>query len=86
VGKEFHDPTTELQIIIVIPESKHLPFLALSVQFGIFCFVPFNVGLVYPILGWHRCPEIGTSSIDWAKLSGVYLKTETESSLRNLVF
>jgi hypothetical protein len=30
-------------------------------------------------------PEIGTSSIDWAKLSGFYLKTEAESSLRKRV-
>jgi hypothetical protein len=34
---------------------------------------------------WHRCPEIGTSSIDWAQLCRFYLKTETESSLRNAV-
>jgi hypothetical protein len=27
-----------------------------------------------------------TCSIDWAQLSGFYLKTETESSLRNVVF
>jgi hypothetical protein len=31
-------------------------------------------------------PEIGTSSIDWAQLSRFYLKTETEFSLRNVVF
>jgi hypothetical protein len=31
-------------------------------------------------------PEIGTCSIDWAQLSRFYLKTETESSLRNVVF
>jgi hypothetical protein len=37
-------------------------------------------------LGWYRCPEIGTSSIDWAQLSRFYLKTETESSLQNVVF
>jgi hypothetical protein len=30
-------------------------------------------------------PEIGTSSIDCAQLSEFYLKTETESSLRNIV-
>jgi hypothetical protein len=34
---------------------------------------------------WYRCLEIGTSSIDWAQLSRFYLKTETESSLRNAV-
>jgi hypothetical protein len=43
------------------------------------------VWLVYPTWGWHRCPEIGTSSIDWAQLSRFYLKTETEYSLRNVV-
>jgi hypothetical protein len=31
-------------------------------------------------------PEIGTSFIDWAQLSRFYLKTETECSLRNVVF
>jgi hypothetical protein len=34
---------------------------------------------------WYRCPEIGTSSIDWAQLSRFYLKTETETSLRIVV-
>jgi hypothetical protein len=33
-----------------------------------------------------RRPEIGTSSIDWNQLSRSYLKTETESSLRNVMF
>jgi hypothetical protein len=31
-------------------------------------------------------PEIGTGYIDWAQLSRFHLKTETESSLRNVVF
>jgi hypothetical protein len=31
-------------------------------------------------------PEIVTSSIDWAQMSRFYLKTDTESSLRNVVF
>jgi hypothetical protein len=35
---------------------------------------------------WYRCPEIGTSSVYCAQLSRFYLKTETESSLRNVVF
>jgi hypothetical protein len=30
--------------------------------------------------------EIGTGCIDWAQLSRFYLKTETESSLQNIVF
>jgi hypothetical protein len=29
--------------------------------------------------------EIGTSSVDWSQLIRFYLKTETESSLRNVV-
>jgi hypothetical protein len=31
-------------------------------------------------------PEIGTRSIDWAQQSRFYLRTETESGLRNVVF
>jgi hypothetical protein len=31
-------------------------------------------------------PEIMTSSVYWAQLSGFYLKTETETSLRSVVF
>jgi hypothetical protein len=43
------------------------------------------LGFVYPILCWCMCPEIQTKSIDLAQLSRFYLKTETESSLRNVV-
>jgi hypothetical protein len=32
-----------------------------------------------------QCPEIWTSSIEWAPLSRFHLKTETESGLRNVV-
>jgi hypothetical protein len=47
---------------------------------------------IYAVLGFHIlscvgagwCPEIGTSSNDWAPLSSFNLKTETESSLRNV--
>jgi hypothetical protein len=35
--------------------------------------------LVYPNWCWYSCPEIQTSSIDWAQLSMFQLKTETES-------
>jgi hypothetical protein len=42
--------------------------------------------MVYAVLGlytlswcWYRFPEIGTGTVDWAKLSRFYLKTETES-------
>jgi hypothetical protein len=42
------------------------------------------LGLYTPSWCWYICPEIGASSIDWAKLSRFYLKTE--SSLRNVVF
>jgi hypothetical protein len=41
---------------------------------------------VYPIMCWCWCPETGTGSIDWAQLSKFHLKTEIESSLRNIVF
>jgi hypothetical protein len=41
--------------------------------------------LVFPTLHWCRCAEIGSSSIDWAQLNRFYLKTETESSLRDIV-
>jgi hypothetical protein len=34
----------------------------------------------------HDVSEIGTSSIDWAQQSRYYLRTETDSSLRNVVF
>jgi hypothetical protein len=32
------------------------------------------------------CPETETSSIYWVQLSVLYLRTETVSSLRNVVF
>jgi hypothetical protein len=41
--------------------------------------------LVYPIWCWYRCPETGTSSIDWVQRSRFYLKTETETNLRIVV-
>jgi hypothetical protein len=34
--------------------------------------------------GFCLRPKIKTSSIDWAQLSRFYLKTKTESSLRNV--
>jgi hypothetical protein len=44
------------------------------------------LGLYTPSWCWYRRPEIGSSSIDWTQLSRFYLKTETESSIRNTVF
>jgi hypothetical protein len=41
--------------------------------------------LVYLVWCWYGCPEVETSCTDFAQLSRVYLKTETESSLRNVV-
>jgi hypothetical protein len=35
---------------------------------------------------WSQSPEILTSSLDLTQLSRFYLKMETESSLRNVVF
>jgi hypothetical protein len=43
------------------------------------------LGLYTPFWCWYKCPETETSSIDWVQLSRFYLKTETESSLRNVV-
>jgi hypothetical protein len=43
-------------------------------------------GLCCPwLVCWYRCPESGSSSIDWAQMRRFYLKTETESRLRNVV-
>jgi hypothetical protein len=42
------------------------------------------LGLYTLSWSWYTCLEIWTSSIDWAQLSRFYLKTETESSLRNV--
>jgi hypothetical protein len=41
---------------------------------------------IYLILCWFWCPEVGTNSIDWAQLRTFYPKTETGSTLRNVVF
>jgi hypothetical protein len=40
---------------------------------------------IYPILCWCWCLKIATSSINWAQLSRFHMKTETESSLQNVV-
>jgi hypothetical protein len=48
-----------------------------------FCAV---LGLYTQSWCWYRCPEIGTSSIDWAQLSRFYLQMEIEPSLWNIVF
>jgi hypothetical protein len=45
-----------------------------------------GLALYTPSWCWKSCPEIGTSSIDWAQLSRFFLKTETESGLRNVMF
>jgi hypothetical protein len=42
--------------------------------------------IIYPALCWYRCPEMGTSSIDWAQLSRFRLETDAEFSPRNAVF
>jgi hypothetical protein len=51
----------------------------LTLAGGLYC-----ARYIYPVLCWNLCPEM-TSSIDWAQLSRFHLKTETESSLRNIV-
>jgi hypothetical protein len=42
------------------------------------------VWFIHLIVCWFLCPEIGTSYIDLAQLNRFHLKSETESSLRNL--
>jgi hypothetical protein len=44
------------------------------------------LGLCTPSWCRCRCPEKGTISIDWVQLSRFCLKTETDSSLRNVLF
>jgi hypothetical protein len=41
---------------------------------------------IYLILCWCWCPEIGSNFIDWVQLCTFHLKTETKSSLRNVMF
>jgi hypothetical protein len=57
---------------------------------GVTCFSVWEVptalfGLYTQSRNWHKFPEIRTCSIDWAQLSRFCLKTETVSSLRNVV-
>jgi hypothetical protein len=42
--------------------------------------------LVYPILVLVQVSGDRSSSIDWAQLHSFFLKKETDSSLRNVVF
>jgi hypothetical protein len=41
--------------------------------------------LCTPSWSWRRCPEIGTSSIDWAQQSRFFLKMETIQSPKHCV-
>jgi hypothetical protein len=41
--------------------------------------------VVYPILCWCRCPEIGTSSIEWAQLSR-FLPRDGDSPVSEMLF
>jgi hypothetical protein len=54
--------------------------LCLTLADGVCC-----AWFIFLFLSCCCWPEIGTSSIDWAQLSRCHLKTETESSLRNVV-
>jgi hypothetical protein len=46
----------------------------------------FGDWILSPSSGKTYSPEIGTSNINLVQLNRIYLKTETESSLRNVVF
>jgi hypothetical protein len=58
-------------------------FLFKTQRYRDWILTPFS-GKTYSV--GHLSPEIETTSSDWAQLSKFYLKTETESSLRNVVF
>jgi hypothetical protein len=77
-----------------LPASE---FICLIIQ--VLCFWTLSIVLSCPVyFSKHNVSEtgfwaqtielvpIGTSSIDWTQLSRSYLKTEKESSLRNVVF
>jgi hypothetical protein len=40
---------------------------------------------IYLISCWCWCKEMWTSAIDWAQLNSFHLRTETETSLRNVL-
>jgi hypothetical protein len=65
-------------------------FLSLADLIITFLFFVINImflAIVHrPLFIWKHRPEIRTSSIDWAQLSRLHLKTEAESSLLNVVF
>jgi hypothetical protein len=57
----------------------------LTIPQRVYRFSAYFLKLEIPLLCcW--CPEIENSSIYWAQLSTFYLKSETESSLRNVLF
>jgi hypothetical protein len=58
-----------------------LMFFILVLADGLCC-----ASILHPIWCWYKFPEAGTISIDLDQLSRFYLKKETESSLRNVMF
>jgi hypothetical protein len=76
-----------------IGTSKH--FMDIAVRFQVCDFFVFFLFFIFALtlakvfccisfIYW--CLEIGNSSIDWLQLNRLHLKTETEFSLRNVVF
>jgi hypothetical protein len=63
-----------------------------GVSFNVFMFVLTLVDdlrcawFINPICCWCWCLDIGPSFIDWPQLSRLHLKTEIESSFRNVVY
>jgi hypothetical protein len=70
------------------PLMLGLIYVEFFLMFLMYCLADglFSAWFVYPILCSCRCPEIGTSSIDWGQLSRFYLKTETGSISETLCF
>jgi hypothetical protein len=73
-----------LSIILFLPKNTVLSIFRNNVSETGFCL---RLQVKYTKLGpIDRASPYLPSSIDWAQLSRYYLKTETESSLRNIVF
>jgi hypothetical protein len=63
------------------PQILYFLIFVLALTRGLHC-----VWLVYSILCWYKCPEIGTSSVDMAQLNRFYLKTDRIQSPKRCVF
>jgi hypothetical protein len=79
-GDDIYSDST-LVLCLIYVEFLMFLMLVLTLADGLCC-----AWFVWPVVCWCRCLEIGTGSISWGKLSKFHLKTETESSSRNVMF